>query len=65
MATSGVKFETLISSGVPAPDRFRLQVRKVVMAPGDSPGHAHEDTRLCSVHNGALKITRQGKTNRC
>jgi quercetin dioxygenase-like cupin family protein len=63
MATSGVKCETLISSGSPAANRFRLQVRKVVMAPGDSPEHAHEDAGLCIVHNGAVEITRQGKTN--
>jgi hypothetical protein len=55
MATSGVKFETLISRGFPAPNRFRLQVRKVVMAPGDSPEYAHEDTGLCIVHTVPLR----------
>jgi hypothetical protein len=56
MATAGVKIETLISSGFPEPDRFRLKVRKVVMAPSDYPGHAHEGTGLRTVHSGAVEI---------
>jgi hypothetical protein len=55
MATSGAKFEALISGGFPAADRFRLQVRKVVMAPGDSLAHAHEDAGLCIVHTVPLR----------
>jgi hypothetical protein len=57
MATAGVKLETLISSGFPEPNRFRLKVRKVVMAPSDYPEHAHEGTGLRTVHSGAVEIT--------
>jgi quercetin dioxygenase-like cupin family protein len=64
MATSGVKLETPISSGFAAPNRFRLKVRKVVMAAGDYPEHTHQGTGWCIVHKGAVEITQRSKTNR-
>jgi hypothetical protein len=36
MATAGVKFETLTSSGFPEPNRFRLKVYKVGWHPATS-----------------------------
>jgi hypothetical protein len=64
MTTSGVKFETPVSSGSPELNCFRLQGHKAVIAPGDYPEHAHDGTGLRTVHNGAVEITQQGKTNR-
>jgi hypothetical protein len=41
MATPDIKFETLITSGFPELNRFRLKVHEVVMEPGDYPEHTH------------------------
>jgi quercetin dioxygenase-like cupin family protein len=64
MATSDTKFETLISSGFPELNRFRLKVHEVVMPPGDYPEHTHDGPGLRIVHDGAIEITQLGKTNR-
>jgi quercetin dioxygenase-like cupin family protein len=64
MTTSDIKCETLIRSGFPALNRFRLKVHEVVMEPGDYPEHTHEGPGLRIVHDGAIEITQQGKTNR-
>jgi quercetin dioxygenase-like cupin family protein len=64
MATSDIKFETLISSGFPELNRFRLKVHEVVMEPGDYPEHTHKGPGLRIVHDGAIEITQQGKINR-
>jgi quercetin dioxygenase-like cupin family protein len=64
MSTSDIKFETLISSGFPELNHFRLKVHEVVMEPGDYPEHTHEGPGLRIVHDGAIEITQQGKMNR-
>jgi hypothetical protein len=63
MMTSDIKFETLIIRGFPAPNRFRLKVHAVVMELGEYPEHTHEGPGLRIVHDGAIEITPQGKTN--
>jgi hypothetical protein len=57
MATSDIKFETLISSGCPELNRFRLKVHEVVMEPRDYPEHTHEGPGLRIVYDGAIEIT--------
>jgi quercetin dioxygenase-like cupin family protein len=64
MDTSDIKFETSITSGFPALNRFRLKVHEVVMEPGDYPEHTHEGPGLRIVHDGAIEITQQGKIDR-
>ena len=64
MTTSDIKFETLISSGFPELNRFRLKVHEVVMEAGDYPEHTHEGPGLRIVYDGAIEITQLGKTNR-
>jgi quercetin dioxygenase-like cupin family protein len=64
MATSDIKFETLICSGFPELNCLGLKVHAVVMEPGDHPEHTHEGPGLRMVHDGAIAITQQGERKR-
>ena len=53
MATSDIKYETLISSRFPDLDRLRLKVHEVIREPDDCVEHTHDGPWLRIIHDGA------------